>query len=54
MTKAERIARIQRDLSELKSRLGRIEAETFAGKRNCDELADELKALETEKGTERE
>lgn len=50
MTNAERIARIRRDLSELKSRLGRIEGEIFAGKRSCDELAAELTELESEKG----
>jgi len=48
MTHAERIARIRRDLAELKSRLGRIESETFAGKRNVDELAAELQALEAQ------
>lgn len=52
MTKAERIARIRRDLQELRSRMLRIESETFAGKRNVDELVQELKALETE-GNER-
>ncbi|HKY37155.1 MAG TPA: hypothetical protein VJN18_14520 [Polyangiaceae bacterium] len=46
MTRAERIARIRRDLVELKSRLQRIEGETFAGKRNVDELVEELKRLE--------
>ncbi len=48
MTRAERVARIRRDLEELKARLQRIEGETFAGKRNCDELAAELQALEAQ------
>jgi len=46
MTRAERIARIRRDLAEVKARLLRIEGEAFSGKRNCDELAAELQALE--------
>ena len=46
MTRADRIARIRRDLAEMKARLQRIEGETFAGKRNCDELEAELQALE--------
>lgn len=46
MTRAERIARIKRDLAELKARMQRIEHETFAGKRNVDELATELQQLE--------
>lgn len=50
MSRAERIAKIRRDLTELKSRLGRIEAETFAGKRGVDELTAELNQLESEKG----
>jgi hypothetical protein len=45
---AKRIARIKRDLAELRSRLQRIEAETFSGKRNIDELAAEVARLETE------
>ena len=48
MTRADRIARIRRDLTELKARLQRIEGETFAGKRSVDELVAELKQLETE------
>jgi hypothetical protein len=50
MSKADRIARIRRDLTELKSRLGRIESEIFGGRRNVDEIEGELKALESEKG----
>lgn len=50
MSRAERIAKIRRDLTELKSRLGRVEGEIFAGRRNCDELVDELKALESAEG----
>jgi hypothetical protein len=46
MTRAERIARIKRDLAELRSRMQRIESETFAGKRNVDELVAELQRLE--------
>ncbi|HVY32588.1 MAG TPA: hypothetical protein VHB79_38890 [Polyangiaceae bacterium] len=46
MTRAQRIARIRRDLDELKARMQRIESETFAGKRNVDELVAELKQLE--------
>jgi hypothetical protein len=46
MTRAERIDRIRRDLDELQKRLLRIEGETFAGKRNVDELVAELKQLE--------
>jgi hypothetical protein len=50
MSNAERIARIKRDLAELKSRLGRIEGEVFSGKRSIDELDAELQQLESEKG----
>jgi hypothetical protein len=48
MTRAERIAKIRRDLAELKSRLGRVEGEVFAGKRNVDELQSELQQLDCE------
>lgn len=48
MTRAERIARVQPDLAELKSRLGRIEGECFLGKRTADELVAELRQLEKE------
>jgi hypothetical protein len=48
VTRTERIAKIRRDLAELKSRLGRIEGEVFSGQRNVDELTAELKQLETE------
>jgi hypothetical protein len=51
MTRAERIAKIRRDLDELKSRLGRIESETFAGKRSVDELTAELQGLEQPEGS---
>lgn len=47
MRNAERIDRIRRDLVELKSRLQRIESETFAGKRGVDELVAELEQLES-------
>ena len=46
MTRAERIARIKRDLAELRARMQRIESETFAGKRNVDELVAEVQRLE--------
>lgn len=46
MNRTERIARIHRDLVELRSRLGRIEGEVFSGKRNVDELVAELAALD--------
>lgn len=48
MSRAARIAKIRRDLQELLARMLRIEQETFAGKRNVKELADELRRLETE------
>jgi hypothetical protein len=54
MTRTERIARIRRDLAELKARLQRIEGETFLGKRNVDELVAELKQLEKPEGEVRD
>lgn len=50
MTRSERIARVKRDLIELKARMQRIEAETFSGKRNVDELMLELQQLEKPEG----
>lgn len=50
MSRAECIARIKRDLAELKARMQRIESETFAGKRSVDELTAELQGLEQPEG----
>jgi hypothetical protein len=46
----ERIAKIKRDLSELRARMGRIDHETFSAKRELLELETGLVALESEKG----
>jgi hypothetical protein len=46
MTRAERMARIRRDLEELKARMQRIEHETFSATRTVTKLQGELLQLE--------
>lgn len=48
MTRTERIARLKRDLGELRSRMQRIEGETFAATRQIREIEGELGELATE------
>ena len=45
MSRAERIARLKRSLSELKSRVGRIENESFCAVRQIAEIEAELLQL---------
>jgi hypothetical protein len=52
MTRTERIAKLQRDLTELRSRLQRIEGETFAGARQIGEISDEITQLGTQNETD--
>jgi len=48
VTRAERIARMKRDLAELRSRMQRIEGEAFAATRQISEIEGELADLATE------
>jgi hypothetical protein len=48
VTRAEHLAKLRRDLAELRARLGRIEGETFLGKRQIGEIESQLAALATE------
>jgi hypothetical protein len=48
MTRTERIAKIRRDLLEMKARLQRIESEVYRGQESFAELERDLKALETD------
>jgi len=50
MSRADRIAKIHRELTELKARLSRIEAECFLGKRTADELSTALEQLQKQGG----
>ena len=43
--RARRVAKLQRDLAELRARMGRIESETFGAKREIGEIEAEVKAL---------
>ncbi len=45
MTRAERVARLKRDLAEIRSRMQRIEGETFAATRQIGEIENEIAAL---------
>lgn len=45
LQRPNRVAKLKRDLAELRSRMGRIEHEIFNGKREVDEIEAELMAL---------
>jgi len=45
MSRAERVARVKRELGELRSRMLRIESETFGATRQLRELEAELSRL---------
>lgn len=45
MKNVERIAKLQRDLVELKSRMGRIQNEVFCSTREIVELQQEIEKL---------
>jgi hypothetical protein len=42
---AHHVAKLRRDLAELRSRMGRIEHETYCGKREIDEIEAALTDL---------
>ena len=52
ITKHEQLARMRRELSELRARLGRIDGETFLARRQIDELEADLIGLVTGQLTE--
>jgi hypothetical protein len=48
MTRAEILAKVKRDLSELRSRLGRIDGETFLARRQIEDLERQAVELAAE------
>jgi hypothetical protein len=49
MSRTERIAKLRRDLAELRSRMQRIDHETFSAKREIGEIEAEIMALASER-----